>query len=286
MVEVKKSQNKVNELSFLIWNVECCGGSGYGNNALLPNILNGIDIYNENVKPDIIMLNEFWRCDDYSLFEQALVDADYSVFNDSRKRKKNTNEVFIAISNKLKDIEIIDIIQPSEENCDNMPDLLSVILQWKGKRIAIVGTRIRWYGHVSEQVMKLRARNFSELLRHIDELKRKGIEDIYIGGDFNHCRVLDESAFLSEGEIQEVYKGYLQKDYNYHTIKLEFAKRGFQVITPINEFGSVKNSRSGVVRNAIKLDHLIVPASCKIINKEYMFKKGSSHAVLTATITI
>ncbi len=279
MKKIVKSKNKDNEFNVLVWNVECVSGSERGNKALLP-VLDGIDIYNENVKPDVILLNEFYKYDDYPQFKQELEDEGYSLFEDSRKRKRGVNQVFIALSNKLKDAEIIEVINPNEENCDKMPNFLSVILQYKEKRIAIIGIRIKC-ATVSNQEFESRGKEFNEFLSYIRELQQKGIKDILIGGDFNNARIWgEENKLYGEKEIQKEYDGTAQKYYNFHTIKLESSKIGLKMVTPINE------NRSCGSLHRLKIDHLIVPNFWIVSNQKYTFKKGSSHAVLTATIKI
>lgn len=287
--KIVKSQNKGNEFNVLLWNVNCASGSGNGNTSLLP-ILDEIDIYNEDVKPDVMILNEFYKHDDYSQFKQELEDAGYRLFDDLRKRKLGVNQVFIALSNRIKDAEIIGVFNPNEKNCDKMPNFLSVILQYKEKRIAIIGIRIQCatgskFG--SKADYQSRGKEFDEFLNYIRELQQEGIEDILIGADLNNARILgDENELYDEKEIQEKYKNKKgedvdQKDYhNYHLIKLKASRMGLKLITPKNINRSCGNIPS------LKIDHFLVSESLVVSNEKYEFKEGSDHAVLTATINI
>lgn len=279
---------ELDELKVFVWNVKCAGGSRYGNTTLLEDILEGIK--SEELKSDIIILNEFYKLSDYHCFKQELEQAGYSILDDERLPQRNVNQVLIAVSDKIERIEKIEKINPNETNCERMPDFLSVVLQYKGRPFAIIGTRIRWNAErnwniengeyeykITENTFNQRKNEFYELLNIVNDLKQRSIDNILIAGDFNHARICgEEQADLTESEIDEKYDGYLQKVYNYHAIKLELKKIGFKLCTP----------KKGNSIGSLKLDHIIVPNSWTVNDEEYTFRKGSDHAILTATVKL
>lgn len=279
---------ELDELKIFVWNVQCSAGSGYGNTALLPDILEGIK--SAKLKSDIIILNEFYKLSDYHSFKQELERAGYSILDDKRLPQRNVNQVLIAVSDKIEGIEKAERINPNEVNCDRMPNFLSVILQYKERPFAIIGTRIRWNAEriwntekgkyeykITEKTFNLRKNEFYELLNIVNDLRQRGIDNILIAGDLNNARICgDEKADLTAPEIDIVYEGYLQKVYNYHTIKLELKKMGFKFCTP-------KNGNS---IGFLKLDHIIVPNLWNVNDEKYTFRNGSDHAILTATVKL
>ena len=284
MKENKTVNKSPKHLKVLLWNVECTAGYRHGNNALLP-LLNGIDIKNEE-KPDIIILNEFYKLHDYNTFKIEFEQSGYVVFEDSRVAEKGENQILIAVLKKIDgiDFEQAEIINPTRENSQKMPNLLSVSLRYKGKPLAIIGTRIRC-GNGTEQDYTERKNEFDELIKLIDNFQEKAV-DVLIAGDFNHARLLhSQDADLTADEINAIYDGYLQKEYNYHSIKLECSKRALKVCTPNNEVGSIKNKRTRSI-GAIKLDHLIIPNTMAVEDEVYIFNEYSDHAMLQAKIKI
>ncbi|EJQ27392.1 TPA: endonuclease/exonuclease/phosphatase family protein [Bacillus cereus] len=263
------SNDGCDDLKVLLWNIQCTAGFEYGNDALLP-ILEGIELRNKKLRPDIIVLNEYYQHNDYWNFKNKLESAGYSVFEDRRDRKKGVNQVLICVnSDKFEGIEKAEINNP---NSDKMPNFLSVTLQYKGSPFVIIGTRIR-----TEKDFNERKNQFNELVKLVDDLKERGFENILIAGDFNHARILgDENAYLTRDEINEAYTGKLQKVFNYHSIKLKLKEMGFNLCTP-----------SGNSISFLKLDHLFLPNLMTVEDEIYVFKKGlSDHAQLRATIKI
>lgn len=286
---------KNKEISVCSFNCQCT--AGYGNKSLLP-ILDVVGAENLETQSSVYIFNELYKANDFSNFKEKLKELDYIVVEDSRDAKRGENQVLIAISKQLGDIELVDIEYPIDSE-RNEPDFLSVILKINGEDYAIVGARIKWHGQrvynektgrygykITEDTFKNRMTEFKFLMNHLDQLKERGIEKIIIGADWNTAKSrYPEGQELSEESIEAAYEGYLQKHYNYEKIKLAFEERGFFVVTPDNEIGSIRN-KSGAI-SAIKLDHIMVNFG-DVVETKYVFdQKGvSDHAMITAKIIL
>ncbi|MCD8503157.1 MAG: hypothetical protein LRY71_17750 [Bacillaceae bacterium] len=157
-------------LKVLLWNIHCTAGFEYGNDALLP-ILEGIELKDKKLRPDIIVFNEYYQHNDYWDFKNKLESEGFSVFEDKRDRKKGMNQVLICVnSEKFEGIEKAKVNNP---NSDKMPNFLSVTLEYKGSPFAIIGTRIR-----PEKDFNERKNQFNEFVKLVDNLKERGFECI------------------------------------------------------------------------------------------------------------
>lgn len=284
---------KNKEISVCSFNCQCT--AGYGNKSLLP-ILDVVGAENLKTKSSVYIFNELYKTKDFPKFKEKLKELDYIVVEDSRDAKRGENHVLVAIDKELG----VDIVEYIHSNSDSeQPDFLSVVLKINGEDYAIVGARIKWHGQrvynektgrygykITEDTFKNRMTEFKFLMNHLDQLKERGIEKIIIGADWNTAKSRHpEGQELSEESIEAAYEGYLQKHYNYEKIKLAFEERGFFVVTPDNEIGSIRN-KSGAI-SAIKLDHVMVNFG-DVVETKYVFdQKGvSDHAMITAKIML
>ena len=280
--------------NIFIWNIKCSAGTGYGNTSLMEHILKGFESYikkcfeKEKKSPDIIILNEFYKLKDYHFFAKKMDDMGYNIFVDENPTKKYYNQVLIATSKK--GIEFISkpICKfPEQSKTSNLPNYLSVLLESSNSKMAIIGTRIRWHGiwnnkekkyKVNKESFEQRKKEFNELINLIKEIKSQDIKKIIIGGDFNNGKIRgNRDDFYVPDGIDYPYKGFDHENYNYHIIKNELRKIGFQVLTP--EGYSIDN---------FALDHLIVPEYCnvEIGSLKYVEMEGSDHKALVAEIEL
>ena len=259
-------------------NVSC--SAGYYDNAMNTILMPIIsDIFsNDNISdPDIILLNEFYKYDDYSEFYRDFINRDYIVTIDDSY--KDGNDVFIAISKKSK-LKIIDVNHSKKNENRKGPDYnLVVVEDHDDTKIAIIGIRIRpsKTGNYKEN-----AQEFSKLLELIKNLQNNEISKFIIAGDFNHARLMAErDKYLIPSEIESAYENLNQLPYNYHIIKNKINESGLDLFTP-KGFSYPINKGTPYIPN----DHLIVSKNWKVEVLEYKEDTTfSDHKALIASIS-
>ncbi|HES9516396.1 endonuclease/exonuclease/phosphatase [Streptococcus pneumoniae] len=218
---------------------------------------------------DIICLTEYVKTDSHSLFCSSLEVNGYTIFSDHRSLDFG-NEILIAIkSNLISDSKIIII----DNNNDN-PNFLMVKANIAGKKLNIIGTRIKTGGKDIIQDFKERKIQLDNLITHLPENNEMTI----VLGDFNN------GFFKKDDDIQS-YKGKAREYYSYPLLVSEMNKVGLTVYTP-NNVNSWKYC---------KLDHIIGNICISDENYLWDFLKNPDyknkvsypdHAVLTASISL
>lgn len=275
----KERQSKMKKINIYVGNVNCTAGSGYGNTELMPLVE---DIFPKNTNiPDIVILNEFYKYKDYQDFQAYFLNKEYTVEVNPLK-KKGFNDVFVAISSRL-DLDIETVEYATQDKDRISPDYTSVILRnKKNEKLAIVGVRIRSYKNLD---YKGNASEFIALLSFIEKLRKSGITQIMVAGDFNHARLLtDRNEELTWEEIEILYKEHAQLPHNFHGIKQNLSQNNLILHTP--EGYSYPINKSYPVHNQeTPNDHLVTSNDCEIDFIEYRDEtKYSDHKALVATL--
>lgn len=266
------------QLNIYSGNISCSAGNKHSarNTTLMPVIS---DIFsNDNISdPDIILLNEFYKFDDYIEFECEFIKRDYIVKIDHSYEKGN--DVFIAISKKS-NLRISYVEHSIKNGIRKGPDYILVVVEdFDDTKIAIIGIRIRPSKTLNYEE---NAQEFSKLLELIKNLQNNRISKFIIAGDFNHARLLAERhKELTSSEIETVYKGYAQLSHNYHIIKNKINERGLKLCTPKGLSYPI-NKGTPYIPN----DHFILSKNWKVEFIEYKENTDfSDHKALIALIS-
>ena len=273
----------------LVWNVNFKGGTEkYGASTELMKFRNVIS--EENV--DAVILDEFYKTDDYPMFKQTLESEGFFVVEDGREAKVGVNQVLIALKkNRFNSINFESVCYPTIT--ENGLNYLAVEVELDGIPTVIIGIRIFDHnitvkGNTVDSY-KVCRKNFDELIKMINTYQNKSFT-VICGGDFNHARILGlTTKFYSDDELK---KSYTRNDgdlaiqyeggYSYHHIK-NISKDNELILGTPEQGNSYRRN---------KLDHFLVSENVQLSDLRYEWKKDSSerylsdHAVLLAVISV
>jgi hypothetical protein len=269
-------------IKILEWNVKCAAGnSQYGRSSLIP-LLSEIPMCDEKPKHDILVLTEFYRCDDYVEFEKMIKSWGYVPFitpKQEQTKKEKYNSIFIAVSETFSP-ELVEYTDKGTGCFDRprYPDFLAIKMQSNGKNLTVAG--VRFFG--SDKDMKA---SYDEMAAQFENFLPivNCFESAVIAGDFNNGKIYgDENAKYTENEIVWEYAERAHINYNYHRIKLRLAQNSYSLATPPQGFSyPYKPPCVG----GSKIDHFAVKG-IGIENVKYLSAQSSDHNKLTGEIVI
>lgn len=125
------------ELRYLEWNLHAMGGKGYS----IPKFIS------DHIKPvDIFVLTEFCSGDDWDDFKRD-IEKDFDLYI-SPYLSKGYNQVCIGLRRKI-NYNLLSIV--TVDACDTkIPEYLQVDIEIDGKKLSIIGTRIKTESNTKE----------------------------------------------------------------------------------------------------------------------------------------
>ncbi len=218
---------------------------------------------------DIICLTEYVKTETHNLFCTRLQDIGYEIFEDARSLGFG-NEILIAIKRDLvNDSKVITI-----DNDDCNPNFLQVRVTIKGKKLNIIGVRIKIGGSNIIEDFKERKVQLDNLISNLPASH----ETTIVLGDFNN-------GFFKPSDDVHSYQGKAREFYSYPLLVKEMNKAGLTVYTP-SDLNSWKYC---------KLDHIFANIPISNENYSWEFLKNPEyksqvaypdHAILSAIITL
>lgn len=152
---------KTLELKYLEWNLHGKGGKGYKMPEFVANYALAKDV-------DIMVFVEFCMCPNWGIFKSSLEKKHYDLY--ISPYAPGCNQVCIALRRELFQVSEIAVENPID---NHKPEFLQVDTSIEGKKLTIVGTRIKTQCDTKRS-------QYAFLRNHLSRLST-----VFCAGDFN-----------------------------------------------------------------------------------------------------
>lgn len=174
------------EIKYLEWNLHAMGGKGYSIPEFIPQYIKSVDVF---------VLTEFCSTNGWEKFKRE-IEKDFDIYT-SPFVSKDYNQICIGLRRPIK-YKLLSIV--TVDVCDiNIPEYLRIDIEIDGKKLSVIGTRIKSQGKTKE----FQYNYLKDALRNV--------ETVICLGDFNCVYNVLSKKF---SEIADVYGPRVSKGYH------------------------------------------------------------------------
>lgn len=174
------------EIKYLEWNLHAMGGKGYSIPEFIPQYIKSVDVF---------VLTEFCSTNGWEKFKRE-IEKDFDIYT-SPFVSKDYNQICIGLRRSIK-YKLLSIV--TVDVCDiNIPEYLRIDIEIDGKKLSVIGTRIKSQGKTKE----FQYTYLKDALRNV--------ETVICLGDFNCVYNVLSKKF---SEIADVYGPRVSKGYH------------------------------------------------------------------------